>query len=317
MTEKIDILQNLRQSIHRQIVGKDQVIDYILTSLLAGGHILIEDIPGVGKTSLASALAESIDASFQRIQFTSDLLPSDIVGVPIYNSEKHAFEFHPGPIFSNIVLADEINRTTPKTQSALLEAMQEYQVTVDRNTYELTRPFMVIATQNPMEQHGTYALPESQLDRFLFKISVGYPSFEEELKIASEKGLSYERKYFEPVCNTADIVAMQKASTEVRMDESLREYLVRLVHRTRESPQIALGVSPRATISMFRACQSYAFVMGRDYVIPDDIKKIAVASFSHRIVLAAQELHSSDATNLSFHQENAIRTVLEEVEVPM
>ncbi|MCI5072549.1 MoxR family ATPase [bacterium] len=312
-----NIIQSLRKSIHQHIVGKDSVIDLLLCALLARGHVLIEDVPGVGKTTIASALAQSIEGSFQRIQFTSDLLPADIIGVPIFNSDLHHFEFHPGPIFSNIVLADEINRTTPKTQSALLEAMQEGQVTVDRETHTLNKPFMVIATQNPMEQFGTYPLPESQLDRFLFKLNIGYPEAKEELGIVQSLGKSFERKKIAPVCATDHIVDLQKAVSRVHIDPSLQQYIVDIVRKTRESTLVSLGVSPRGTVALYRASQALAFIQGKDFVSPDDIKILAPHVLAHRITLSAHQTKNIEHGDYNKMQKDAIIDILDQVMVPL
>ena len=312
------IIEQLRSQIHETFIGKDEVIDLTLTCLVAQGHLLIEDVPGVGKTSLGSVLARSLEASFQRIQFTSDLLPSDILGVPIFNQQTKAFEFHPGPIFSHFVLADEINRTTPKTQSALLEAMQEYQVTIDRKSYPLQKPFMVIATQNPIEQFGTYPLPESQLDRFLFKISMGYPTKNEELGIMLHP--SDAKSHFDidtPVCSVSDVLRIQQEAQSIKVDQSLQNYLVELVHKTRITNDLRLGVSPRGSIALYRASQAYALVQGRSYVIPDDIKKLAVHTLSHRIILNENRVAKTSDHELNNQRKEIIQEIVESHPVPI
>lgn len=275
-------LQNLRDAIHQTLIGKDDVIDLLLTALISQGHVLIEDVPGVGKTSMAQALAQSMNASFQRIQFTSDLLPSDILGVPIFNTQTRAFEFHKGPIFSNLVLADEINRTTPKTQSALLEAMQEGQVTIDRHTHPLPKPFMVIATQNPIEQFGTYPLPESQLDRFLLKLNLGYPSEQEEKQIMQKKGGPQASA---PLCTLEDVERLQRLSQQQLVSEDLSSYILSIVQKTRFHEAIKLGVSPRGSIALYRAAQSLSLLKQRSFVTPDDIQTLCIPALTHRLVL--------------------------------
>ena len=304
----------LQRSIARVIFGKEDVIQLALITLLARGHLLIEDVPGVGKTTLAQALAKSFHCSFQRIQFTSDLLPSDVLGVSVYNPETREFEFRQGPVFANIVLADEINRTTPRTQSALLEAMNEAQVTVDGRTLPLPQPFLVIATQNPVEHHGTYPLPESQLDRFLMRIKMGYPSSETERQILRNHSVEKQGGAVEPVADVADVLSMQETVARVRVDSSLHDYALEIVNRTRKSDQLALGVSPRGTLMLQRAAQARAFLEGRDYCLPDDFKQLAVSVFSHRVVASAR--HAS-LQKKSETTEAVLREIVESVRVPL
>jgi MoxR-like ATPase len=304
----------LQRSIARVIFGKEDVIQLALITLLARGHLLIEDVPGVGKTTLAQALAKSFHCSFQRIQFTSDLLPSDVLGVSVYNPETREFEFRQGPVFANVVLADEINRTTPRTQSALLEAMNESQVTVDGRTLPLPQPFLVIATQNPVEHHGTYPLPESQLDRFLMRIKMGYPSNETERQILRNHSAENHAGAVEPVADVADVLSMQETVARVRVDSSLHDYALEIVNRTRKSDQLALGVSPRGTLMLQRAAQARAFLEGRDYCLPDDFKQLAVSVFSHRVVASAR--HAS-LQKKSETTEAVLREIVESVRVPL
>ncbi|MFZ0641411.1 MAG: MoxR family ATPase [Candidatus Acidiferrales bacterium] len=277
----------LQQTIGRVIKGKEETIQLALITLLARGHLLIEDVPGVGKTTLAQTLARAFRCSFQRVQFTSDMLPSDVIGISVFNPSREEFEFKPGPLFANIVLADEINRTTPKTQSALLEAMNESQVTVDNHTHPLPQPFLVIATQNPIEHHGTYPLPESQLDRFLMRIRMGYPARESEKQILRNNG-SAALEEVPPVMDAAEVAAMQEAVTRVRVDDSLLDYVLEIVERTRQSEQLSLGVSPRGTVMLQRGAQARAFLEGRDYCLPDDFKRLMLPVFAHRIVVSSR-----------------------------
>jgi MoxR-like ATPase len=304
----------LQRSIARAIFGKEEVIQLALITLLARGHLLIEDVPGVGKTTLAQALAKSFRCTFQRIQFTSDLLPSDVLGVSVYNPESREFEFRQGPIFANVVLADEINRTTPRTQSALLEAMNESQVTADGRTMPLPKPFLVIATQNPVEHHGTYPLPESQLDRFLMRIKMGYPSHETERQILRSRSAEKTVATPDPVADVADVLSMQEAVTLVKVDSSLLDYALEIVNRTRKSDQLALGVSPRGTLMLQRAAQARAFLEGREYCLPDDFKQLAVSVFSHRVVASAR--HAS-LQKKSETTESVLREIVDSVRVPL
>jgi MoxR-like ATPase len=283
-----DSIAKLQQSVRGVIRGKDEAIELALVTLLARGHLLIEDVPGVGKTTLAHALARSFDCDFHRVQFTSDMLPSDVIGVSVYSQHTQNFEFRPGPIFANIVLADEINRTTPKTQSALLEAMNEYQVTADNHTYSLPQPFMVIATQNPIEHHGTYPLPESQLDRFLLRLKMGYPSAGSEKEILKNFADAEPLAQIVPVMGADEVVQMQRAVRRVTVDDQLVDYTLAIVEKTREHEYLSLGVSPRGSMSLYRAAQALAFLAGRAYCIPDDFKRLVVAVFAHRIVVSSR-----------------------------
>lgn len=307
-------LEQLQSTIETVIRGKSDIVQLSLVSLLAGGHLLIEDVPGVGKTTLAQALARSFDCSFQRIQFTSDLLPSDIVGLEVFNQKESSFEFKPGPIFANVVLADEINRTTPKTQSALLEAMAEGHVTVEQETYQLPRPFLVLATQNPIEHHGTYPLPESQLDRFMMRLRMGYPGMEDEKTILRQQSLNSAVDHITPVMHSEDVLAFQHESREVAVDESLVDYLIRIVRATREAEILDLGVSPRGSLALYHAAQALAFIEGRDFAIPDDIKRLVVPIFAHRIVVNSRY---STGLRRSDEAEAALQEILKTVSVPL
>jgi len=283
-----ELLARVQQSVQSVIRGKDEVIRLALVGLLARGHLLIEDVPGVGKTTLAHALARSFDCAFQRIQFTSDMLPSDVIGVSVFSQQTQRFEFRPGPIFANVILADEINRTTPKTQSALLEAMNENQVTVDNRTSPLPQPFMVMATQNPIEHHGTYPLPESQLDRFLMRLKIGYPSAESEKEILQDFANSDPLASLKPVMTGAEVVEIQNRVRRVKVDEELANYTLAVVEKTRQHEYLSLGVSPRGSMSLYRAAQAIAFLEGRDYCIPDDFKRLILSAFSHRCVVSSR-----------------------------
>ncbi len=305
-------IHRLDSNITRALVGKPEVVRLAVIGLLARGHLLIEDVPGVGKTTLAQALARSLGVSFQRIQFTSDLLPSDILGVSIYDGKTGEFVFKPGPLFSNIVLADEINRTTPKTQSSLLEAMNEFQVSLDHHTYPLPRPFMVLATQNPLEYQGTHPLPESQLDRFLLKIRIGYPGRDDEKEILKGAGATALAE-LEPVLTADEVTELQVATEKVRAEESILDYVMAIVEATRRSPLLALGVSPRGALALLRAAQGHALVDGRQYVVPDDIKQVAVPALAHRVLLKAR-LERAGGGELE--AEAIIGTLLQEIPVP-
>lgn len=274
----------LEENLARVIKGKEKIIGLAVTALLAKGHLLIEDVPGVGKTTLARALARSINCSFQRIQFTSDLLPSDVIGMTVYNQKEHTFEFRQGPIFSNIVLADEINRATPKTQSALLEAMNDRQVSVDKVTHQLPEPFMLLATQNPLEFSGTFVLPESQLDRFTMRIKIGYPDLEHEREVIESAPSSKTMHTLSPVLTITELAGMQEIVEGVRVEPDLVSYILAIANATRNHRDIRLGVSPRATTTIYKAAKAHAIVCGRDYCIPDDIKTLCVPCFAHRII---------------------------------
>ena len=307
-------LAELRRSIARVVKGKEDVIQLALTALLARGHLLIEDVPGVGKTTLAQALARSFQCSFQRIQFTSDMLPSDVIGVSVYNPAALQFEFKPGPIFANIVVADEINRTTPKTQSALLEAMNESQITVDNRTHVLPKPFLVLATQNPIEHHGTYPLPESQLDRFLMRIRMGYPSRESEKEIIRSGSGNASAEKSAPLMDAADVLAMQEAVSQVKVEETLLDYAIEIIDRTRGTEQLMLGVSPRGAVMLHRAAQARAFLEGRDYCLPDDFKRLIVPVFAHRVVVSSRYVSTQKKSEQA---EAILREILETTRVPV
>ena len=308
------LIQDLKSNIEKVIRGKEEPIMLAITTLLARGHLLIEDVPGLGKTTLAYSLAKSLGCSFKRIQFTSDLLPSDILGVTIYNPQRHDFEFRPGPIFANILLADEINRTTPKTQSSLLEAMNDAQVSVDNKTYSLPRPFMVIATQNPMEYQGTYPLPESQLDRFMLRIRMGYPSIADEKRILASQRIESLADGLQPVLSAHDVLALQEKVTTVKVDESITDYLLAIVQSTRTSELLDLGVSTRGGIFLYRVAQALAYVEGRDYCLPDDIKRLVIPVFAHRVVVNSRlEVLGSEQSNA----EGILTELLEGIPVPL
>jgi MoxR-like ATPase len=304
----------LETAIRRVIRGKDDVVRLALVSIFARGHLLIEGVPGVGKTTLGQALARALDCTFQRVQFTSDMLPSDVIGISVYSASDQRFEFKRGPIFTNVLLADEINRTTPKTQSSLLEAMNEGQVTVDAHSYELPQPFLVIATQNPVEHHGTYPLPESQMDRFLIRARMGYPEPAAEREILrSEAGVS-RLEDLRPVLTGAEVLEMQQAVKHVRVDESLVSYALEIVRRTRESEFLSLGVSPRGSQALYRAAQAMAFLDGRTYCTPEDFKPLAVPVFAHRVVVSS--LYASTLKK-SEQADQVLREIVENVAVPV
>jgi len=307
-------LADLLRSIARVVKGKDEVIQLALTALLARGHLLIEDVPGVGKTTLAQALARSFRCSFQRIQFTSDMLPSDVIGVSVFNPVSQSFEFKPGPIFANIIVADEINRTTPKTQSSLLEAMNEAQITVDNHTHSLPNPFLVLATQNPIEHHGTYPLPESQLDRFLMRIKMGYPSRESEKDIIRNNAGHSPVEKVTPVMDAADVVTMQETVSRVKVDESLLDYALEIIDRTRQTEQLSLGVSPRGAVMLHRAAQARAFLEGRDFCLPDDFKRLIVPVFAHRVVVSSRYVSTQKKSEQA---EAILREIMDTTRVPL
>ena len=309
--ERIDLLQT---AIERVIRGKPEAVRLAIVTLLAGGHLLVEDVPGVGKTTLAHALARSLDCSFQRVQFTSDLLPSDVIGLSVYNQHDGRFEWKPGPIFASVVLADEINRTTPKTQSALLEAMAERQVTVEGVTHALPQPFIVIATQNPIEHHGTYPLPESQLDRFMLRLRVGYPSADDEKQILRDREHAEPLDEVQPVMSGQDVLELQAAVSEVSVDDAIVDYLMRIVTATRSSEMLDLGVSPRGTLALFRAAQALALTEDRIYCIPDDIKRLVIPVFAHRLTVSSRY---SSAMRRSEEAEAVLREIMKTVSVPL
>jgi MoxR-like ATPase len=304
----------LENALRKVIRGKDDILRLAVVSLIARGHLLIEGVPGVGKTTLGQALARALDCTFQRVQFTSDMLPSDVLGISIYSAVEQRFEFKRGPVFTNVLLADEINRTTPKTQSALLEAMNESQVTVDAHSYPLPQPFLVIATQNPVEHHGTYPLPESQLDRFLMRVRMGYPDSNAEREILRSEAGTTQLESMKPVLSAADVLEMQQAVTQVRVDESLVSYALSIVRKTRESEQLSLGVSPRGSQMLYRAAQAMAFLDGRTFCTPDDIKPLVVPVFAHRVVVNG--LYSSTLKK-SEQAEQAIQEIVESTPVPV
>jgi MoxR-like ATPase len=309
--EKVNLLQ---AEIERVIRGKAEAVRLAIVTLLAGGHLLVEDVPGVGKTTLAHALARALDCSFQRIQFTSDLLPSDVIGLSVYDQTSTTFEWRQGPIFANVILADEINRTTPKTQSALLEAMAERHVTVEGVTHPLPQPFIVMATQNPIEHHGTYPLPESQVDRFMLRLRIGYPG------LIDEKQMLRDREHAEPldevqtVMTAEEILDLQRAVSEVTFDDAIVDYLMRIVAATRNSEMLDLGVSPRGTLSLFRAAQALALTEERDYCIPDDVKRLVIPVFAHRITVSSRY---ASAMRRSEEAEAVLHEILKTVSVPL
>ncbi|MFS0752704.1 AAA family ATPase [Oceanobacillus sp. 1P07AA] len=304
-------IERVIENINKVIIGKEEVASLSLVALLTDGHVLLEDVPGVGKTMLVRTLAKSINSDFTRIQFTPDLLPSDVTGVSIYNPKELQFEFRSGPIFGNIILADEINRTSPKTQSALLEAMEEKSVTVDGETKQLQKPFFVMATQNPIEYEGTYPLPEAQLDRFLLKLKMGYPTFGEELEMLHRTSSTHPIEAIEAVMTQADVLQAQEEVKQVYIDHSVKQYIINLVTRTRENSSIYLGVSPRGSIALMKAAMAYAYISDRDYVIPDDVKYLAPFVLSHRIIL------TSEARYEGISGEDAIASIIKSTHVPI
>jgi MoxR-like ATPase len=314
ITGTIHRLRELQQTIETVIRGKPEAVHLSIVTLLTGGHLLVEDVPGVGKTTLAHTIARCLDCSFQRIQFTSDLLPSDIVGISIYNQHSGEFEFKPGPIFANVVLADEINRTTPKTQSSLLEAMAEGHVTVENQTYELPRPFLVLATQNPLEHHGTYPLPESQLDRFLMRVRIGYPSTAEEKEILRQQTHHHPLEQVTPMMNADDVLDLQEEIRNVRVDDVLLDYLMEIVTATRNSEMLDMGVSPRGSLALQRAAQALAFTEDRAYCIADDIKRLVIPVFGHRIVINSRY---SNRMRRGEDTEHLLADIIKSVRVPI
>ena len=306
-----DTAARIRDNIQLAIVGKDEVIEYTLAALFSAGHILVEDVPGIGKTTLARSLAYSLDCEFRRIQFTPDLMPSDITGIHYYNQHNGQFEFRPGPVISQVVLADEINRATPRTQSALLEAMAERQVTVDQDTVQLPAPFLVLATQNPIELEGTFPLPEAQIDRFLLRLRLGYPSEDDETAMLERFEDADPLSSLGPVASADDVLRIQALVRQVYIDPVLRDYLVRVIRATREHPDVELGASPRATLGLYRCAQALAGIRGQEYVTPDDIKTLATPALAHRVIL------KSMARLRERSQESVVNEVLEAQSVPV
>jgi MoxR-like ATPase len=306
----IEIYQKLFANIEKVIQGQSSSIRKLLAAFFSNGHVLLEDVPGTGKTTMAKALAKSIDIEFQRIQFTPDLLPTDILGVSIFNQRDQDFEFHPGPIFSNILLADEINRASPRTQSALLEAMGERQVSIERNNYQLDELFFVIATQNPVEYHGTYPLPEAQMDRFAMRFGLGYVSQDEEITILDDQNSNHPIETLTPCINKADVIHLKKQVSKVNLSDEVKHYLVNLVRATRETEGIINGASPRASISLMKAAQALALFDGLDYVTPDHIQEIAIPVISHRIMMNSQARFSGNSS------DQVIDNILSKVPVP-
>ncbi|MBI4337288.1 MAG: MoxR family ATPase [Chloroflexi bacterium] len=301
----------LRANVGKVLVGKEEAVDLALTALLCSGHILVQDVPGIGKTTLAKALARSLDCTFKRIQFTPDLTPGDVLGVSVFNQKSSEFEFRPGPVFAQVLLADEINRATPRTQSALLEAMQERQVTVDGVTYRLPAPFLVLATLNPIEMEGTFPLPEAQLDRFMVRVKLGYPSLAEEQEVLLRFGDPARVEELQPVVSGDEMGRLQALVPQVRVDPSLREYVALLAQATRRHDALELGASPRATLALYRAAQARAAVQGRDYMLPDDVKALATSVLAHRLALTPQaRLRGTTA-------EDVLAEVLTRVPVPL
>ena len=305
------VCMRILQNIENVIIGKREVIEEILVALLANGHILLEDVPGVGKTMLAKALALSIGGNFARIQFTPDLMPSDVTGVSIYDQRTASFRFRKGPVFANVLLADEINRANPRTQSALLEGMEERQVTADGETYPLPQPFAVIATENPVEYEGVYVLPESQLDRFMLRISIGYPSAPDEKAVVKTQLEGHPIDDLQAVCEPADVLRLQSVTASCHVDEAVYDYILEIVGRTRESEQLQLGASPRGTLALVRTGQALATLQGRDFVSPDDIKRLAVSALAHRMLLAPQ------ARLGDTHTAGIVNNIIDEVTVPV
>jgi MoxR-like ATPase len=313
-SDAVERIDRLQRAIETVIQGKPEAVRLAIVTLIAGGHLLVEDVPGVGKTTLAHALARALDCSFQRIQFTSDLLPSDVIGLSVFNQHTSVFDWKPGPVFANVVLADEINRTTPKTQSALLEAMAERHVTVEGVTHHLAAPFIVVATQNPIEHHGTYPLPESQLDRFMLRLRIGYPDSHDEKKILRDREVGDPLEQLSPVMAAAEVVDLQRSVSEVTVDEALVEYLMRIVAATRDSEMLDLGVSPRGSLALFRAAQALALTEERSYCIPDDIKRLVLPVFAHRILVSSR---FSSSLRRSEEGEAVLREIMKTVSVPL
>ena len=307
-------IARLQAEIEKVIKGKSETVKFALVALFGRGHLLIEDVPGIGKTTLANALARALGLSFQRIQFTSDLLPSDVIGLSVFNQQSGNFDWKPGPIFSSIVLADEINRATPKTQSALLEAMAEEQVTVEGISRPLPLPFMVIGTQNPSEHHGTYPLPESQLDRFMLRLHIGYPNLADERRILRERENVNPLEYVQSVMSESDVMELQNLVAEVRFDDALLDYLLNIVDATRTSEGLELGISPRGTLALFRSAQALALVEGRDFCIADDIKRLVMPCFAHRVIVNAR---AAGGRNKTREAERLLHEILQKTSVPI
>lgn len=307
-------IAELQSAVESVIRGKAETVKYALVALFAKGHLLIEDVPGIGKTTLSNALARALDLSIHRIQFTSDLLPSDVIGLSIFDQHTSDFAWKPGPIFSNIVIADEINRATPKTQSALLEAMAEEQVTVEGISRGLPLPFMVVATQNPSEHHGTYPLPESQLDRFMLRLHMGYPSQDDERKMLFDRVDVNPLELVHPVMSGSDVIELQKMAAHVRVDQALVDYLLEIVAATRSSDHLELGVSPRGTLALYRSAQALALIEGRDFCIADDIKRLVIPCFAHRIIINSR---SAGLKNKTREAEQILNEILQKVTVPI
>jgi MoxR-like ATPase len=314
VAEAVQRIERLQAAIETVIKGKPEAVRLAIVTLIAGGHLLVEDVPGVGKTTLAHAMARALDCSFQRIQFTSDLLPSDVIGLSVYNQHSGVFEWKPGPVFANVVLADEINRTTPKTQSALLEAMAERHVTVEGVTHHLPTPFIVVATQNPIEHHGTYPLPESQLDRFMLRLRIGYPDVLNEKEILRDRETNDPLDRLIPVMTAGEVLELRGRTGKVTVDEALVEYLMRIVAATRDSEMLDLGVSPRGTLNLFRAAQALALTEERSYCIPDDIKRLVLPVFAHRILVSSR---FSSSLRRSEEAEAVLKEIMKTVSVPL
>lgn len=305
-----NLASKLATQLSRALIGKPEVVRMLLTGMFARGHVLIEDLPGLGKTTLARALAKAVGCDFKRVQFTPDLLPTDIIGTSVYRQQDGTFDFREGPVFTNILLADEINRATPRTQSALLEAMSEQQISAEGQTRKLARPFFVIATQNPIEHAGTYPLPESQLDRFMLKFEVGYPSADDEKRILFDHASGDTLEHVERVLSREEVLVVQEAVKKVRVEPSIADYILEIVNETRVHPKLVSGASPRASVALFRACQALALIEGREFVIPDDVKALAVNVLSHRVI----ERASFDRRGGKSGQE-IIRKILNKVAV--
>lgn len=304
-------MKQVLDNVNNVIIGKEEIVQLSLVALLIDGHVLLEDVPGVGKTMLVRALAKSVDCDFTRIQFTPDLLPSDVTGVSIYNPKELEFEFREGPIFGNILLADEINRTSPKTQSALLEAMEEKSVTVDGKTRNLKMPFFVMATQNPIEYEGTYPLPEAQLDRFLLKLRIGYPDYEDELEMLARNTNGHPIEEIEAVMSQEELMAAQQEANDVYTDETIQQYIINLVSRTRTHRSVYLGASPRGSLALMRAAKAFAYIQGRDYVLPDDVKYLAPFVLAHRIILTSEARYEGKTS------EEIIGAIIQSAHIPI